>query len=34
MKWLDQQTFVNAYGGVEYLPKYRIRWRARLVYSK
>jgi voltage-gated sodium channel len=34
MKDLDQQTFVNAYGSVEYLPSYRIRWLARLVYSK
>lgn len=34
MKDLDRQTFVNAYGGVEYLPSYRIKWLARLVYSK
>ena len=34
MKELDQQTFVNAYGGVEYLPGYRIKWLARIVYSK
>ena len=34
MKELDQQTFVNAYGGVEYLPEYRIKWLARIVYSK
>jgi voltage-gated sodium channel len=34
MKDLDKQTFVNAYGGVEYLPSYRIKWLARLVYSK
>lgn len=34
MKELDQQTFVNAYGGVEYLPGYRIKWLARVVYSK
>ena len=34
MKDLDQQTFVNAYGGIEYLPEYRIKWLARIVYSK
>jgi voltage-gated sodium channel len=34
MKELDQQTFVNAYGGVEYLPQYRLKWLSRLVYSK
>jgi voltage-gated sodium channel len=34
VKELDQQTFVNAYGGVEYLPGYRIKWLARVVYSK
>jgi voltage-gated sodium channel len=34
MKDLDRQTFVNAYGGVEYLPGYRIKWLARVVYSK
>ena len=34
MKDLDRQTFVNAYGGVEYLPSYRIKWLARLVYSR
>ena len=34
MKELDQQTFVNAYGSVEYLPGYRIKWLARIVYSK
>jgi voltage-gated sodium channel len=30
----NEQTIVNAYGGVEYLPTYRIKWLARLVYSK
>ena len=29
-----EQTIVNAYGGVEYLPAYRIKWLARMVYSK
>jgi len=29
-----EQTIVNAYGGVEYLPSYRIKWLARMVYSK
>jgi len=29
-----EQTIVNAYGGVEYLPSYRIKWLAQMVYSK
>ena len=29
-----EQTIVNAYGGVEYLPDYRIKWLARMVYSR